>query len=509
MKSPDFEPEEESGGQLEMPLSPVETLSPIRALHRGENSFVGFSKKREDGSFENLFSLQIQELEAMFPAIAQWLIRDAYFTVNGMYRAAPYNTKTTGLPGVWRKESHLKYLNACYVDLDVGRDFGSEFQTLTWRDAAAGIGNLMDAGLLPQSSIFARSGRGVYVFWILHDDKNPELPPRYWPERLALYKKINRAVSKRLIHLAADEGAFDASRVLRVPGTQHSKSGEEAVYFVQHNGDGRPFSYTLSELAQFFGVREMAQSLPTGTREAALEFIDEDEAARSFELERDSHFGRLSGSVGSCPARAKGARILNAKRAQDLITLEQSRGGWPKGKRKKMLTLYASFLRGAGNPRDEVLVSLAVMARNCRPSYPSDANDTGLPQIVAEVFKGGFKRHSNEYLLKALEIKTHEVRALELQTLQTPEVKEEQKPAKGGTRGEQQTARQDFIKSYIERNGVARSSCRVLVEALKNTGIESNPQTVNRDLEALGFKHSKARPKAGRKDAGQLEIPET
>jgi hypothetical protein len=121
------------------------------------------------------------------PSVAQWLAKDAYFTVNGMHRAAPFESRHTGLPAVWRREKCLRYLNACYVDLDVGRDFGTGEECLTWRDAVAVLGNMMDAGQLPQSSIFARSGRGVYVFWALHDEDNQTLPPRYWPERLGMH----------------------------------------------------------------------------------------------------------------------------------------------------------------------------------------------------------------------------------------------------------------------------------------------------------------------------------
>ncbi len=265
----------------ELELTAEETLGPLRALHRGTEGYIGFTASRSGGGFDNLFSLQMSALEAMFPSVAQWLIQDAFFTVNSMHRAAPYNSKLTGLPGVWRKEKFLRYLNACYVDLDVGRDLsgveGSE--ALTWRDASAFVGNLMDSGHLPQCSLFARSGRGVYVFWLLHDEEHPNLPPRYWPEKLALYKKVNQALGDKLRSMAYDTKSFDGARVLRVPGTRHSKSGECAHYFIQSDGRGNPFSYTLGDLAHRVGVQELHVSLPLLTRNLAGERSLEDRPA--------------------------------------------------------------------------------------------------------------------------------------------------------------------------------------------------------------------------------------
>ncbi len=275
--------------QLQFPLPAEEVVGTLRTIHRADDGYICFARKDEEGGMLANFSIQARELEEMFPAIAHWLIKDAFFTVNAMYRTAPFADKT-GLPAAWRKEHHLRYLNACYVDLDVGRG------GLTWRDASAALGNAMDKGLLPQCSLFARSGRGVYVFWLLHDDKDNEQPPRYWPERLTLYKKLNQAIGAKLKHVRWDEKCFDAARVLRVPGTQHS-NGELATYWIQSDAGGRPYSYSLSDLCGFFGVREMAISLPSALRDEADELevgAEIDESARYWDAERDATFGRVT-----------------------------------------------------------------------------------------------------------------------------------------------------------------------------------------------------------------------
>jgi hypothetical protein len=107
-------------------------LGPILTLHASEQEgFVGFCRKPlkptfdRDGKpklFDNLCSIQVKELESMFPAIAHYLVKDSYFTVNQSYRAAPFKSKVTGLPSVWRAEKHLTRLTACYVDIDCGRE---------------------------------------------------------------------------------------------------------------------------------------------------------------------------------------------------------------------------------------------------------------------------------------------------------------------------------------------------------------------------------------------------
>jgi hypothetical protein len=487
---------------LELELSQEKFLEPIRALHRGAGAVVGFTAKGENG-WDNLFAATIEELETMFPFLAKWLVQDAYFTVNSMFAKAPYPSRKTGLPGVLRKEKHLRFLNACYVDLDIGRAHGSDAQRKSQNIAAAELLDLMEAGALPQCSLFARSGRGAYVFWLLRDDADPTSPPRYWPERLTLYKKVNKAICKRLEQLAADERAFDGARVLRVPGTAHGTTGAKAVYSVQYDGSGRLFTYTLSELARLFGVREMDVSLPERARLlASEELVEVDEAARSFGSLNEPE----TAPARSVPARRNGLRALHAKRAQDLVCLEQSRGGWKKGHRKVCLSFYGHFLRGVGlNPR-EVLDAVNSMARNCDPPYPSDTSDTPLAQICREVFSGPYKKHTTANLVKWLAIEGHEARALELHTLLPLDVANERRPPRGGQQAQQKAARLELIADYILRFGMP--SIRTLKVALEARGVVVGRGTVSRDLEELGFKGHASRKSSGRPAKGaQLALP--
>jgi hypothetical protein len=469
-------------------------VGPILALHRGHDGYVGFVRKPtepkvgKDGRpvlFENLFSIKVSELREMFPALAKWLVQDAYFTVNSMSTAARWKNSTTGLPNVLRSEpkfaggrmierGHLRYMNACYVDLDVGReDDPDPDKRMTWRDAAAAAGNMMDAGLLPQASIFARSGRGVYLFWMLRDDHHANMPPRFWPEKLTLYKMVHRAIGQRCKHLAADKAAIDAVRVLRVPGTRHAKTHTHAAYMVQTDAGGRGFTYTLSELAKFFGVPETKTALPEATRQTALV------------VSAPKVYGRQTKLVGSTPNRARGRATLNALRAQDYLVVEQAIGGWPDGCRRKRLTMYAEFLRLAGNAPQTTLPAVLAMAANCRPPYPSPDDTTTVLKIVGDVYlKPKPNRYRNETLCKILRVTPELARSLELKTILPAEVEAEREAERKTEVEAERKARMEFIREYLvtHRQATARGTTNALLAA----GIKTNRETVNRDLNALG-----------------------
>jgi len=484
------------------------TVSTLAAIHRGEGSFIGFARKTATGGFENLFSLELAQLEAMFPALVPWLVKDAYFTVNGMYRAAHYKNRATGLPDVYRKESHLKYLNACYVDLDVGRDVGEPEQLVTWRDAAAHLGNMMDAGELPQASIFARSGRGLYVFWLLHDEDDPSQPVRYWPESIAAYKRLQRFIVRRLEHLAADLKAVDAARVLRVPGTLHGLAQAPAVYQIQKDAQGRSYSYTLRELAAFFSSHSVEVGLPDEARSLAygVDWVEEVEGRDVDGLTQaraGAGYGRAVARPGSAPKRVNGARVVAALRAQDMAALEQWRGGWARGRRRFHLKLYAAFLRGAGVERLQVFEAVRVMASNCRPPYPSDENDTPLEALVGEVFREPFRRDRNASLCKRLGVTPDLARELGLLTIVPDEVAEERTPPPGGQRELEKQARHDFLRAHVTEHGCA--SARRMLEALERAGFEVSRRTVNDDLNALGYATAPTR-RAGRPSPSGVQL---
>lgn len=107
----------------------------------------------------------------------------------------------------WRLVKLLRSLRAVYVDLDDCR---------TIEEAIARC----DDGALPTPSYAVESGRGVHLYWLLEAVPAQALP-------------VWQAIQTRLISvLGADPACADCTRVLRLVGTRHSKTGAEVVGYV-------------------------------------------------------------------------------------------------------------------------------------------------------------------------------------------------------------------------------------------------------------------------------------
>src|SRR5947209_4582380 len=116
---------------------------------------------------------------------------------------------------------------------------------------------MRQAGSIPTPSIVVRSGRGVWLLWLLVDDATG-LPPRSMFLNLRLYRDIERAVQLRLAPLGADPRATDAVRMTRVPGSIHGGTGLPVRYDVQVGPSEQPLHYTLDYLATAFAIPRQA-----------------------------------------------------------------------------------------------------------------------------------------------------------------------------------------------------------------------------------------------------------
>jgi hypothetical protein len=187
---------------------------------------------------------------------------------------------------------------------------------------------------------------------------------------------------------------------------------------------------------------------------------------------------------------------LNRLRAFDLVSLEQSRGGWKQGHRRQTLEIYAEFLRGCSIKPSAARQSVTIMAANCQPPYPTPkSNDVSAASIVRTIYDGTPKKFSDANLVKWLDIKPHEARALDLRSMLPDEVRAERKPPEGGERGAKQEARREFLLDFIQRHGM--KSVRAFKAALAENGLDASPQTINSDLAFMGFA-TVARKRAGR-----------
>jgi hypothetical protein len=471
-------------------------LATLLTIHRGHDDYVGFVRKPDPNNppldrhgkpkaWESLCSIRLSELQTMFPKFVEWLANDSYFTVSAYYKPAPYKNPLTGLPDVWRKEKYLSKLPACYADIDCGRPESEEpGAALTWRQAQHEAELLADSGVIPQPSIMAHSGRGVYLFWLLHDPKDPTKPPDAWPDKILRYKDVNRALGERLRshRLPADPLAHDAARVLRMPGSIHRKALRRVKYVIQLDENGKGFTYTLPELATMLELPPApGGELPEKTRALA----------------QPPQYRKVK-NPGSAPLRSAGPKTLNALRAADLLTIQAWRGGflkrgmkYPDGHsspgRRLMLAIYADFLKGSRENPAAALKALHDMAANMKPPYPSDPPDQDPPieDIIKAAYSRPVRKWKNEKLCKLLGITEEVARSLELQTIRPPAVAHEADLARPH-KSEIIKARRAFAKNYLDL--FLKTSARKLAKAYREAGfIGVSAQTANRDLNAIGY----------------------
>jgi hypothetical protein len=341
---------------------------------------------------------------------------------------------------------------------------------LSWRYAAAAAGEMMDNGDLPQASIIARSGRGLYLLWLLCDAENRRLPVRTLPKaNVALMEACNKELNRRLLHLAADKGAFDSTRLCRIDGSWHSGAQRRVTYleqippdmplgYIQRDETGRHYVYTLAEMATALSIPTSPTALADGTQ--AL-------------LEPSSKWKRgPTKNPGSKPEMAVYRQRLHAKRVDDLLALEQYRvrqtgkGYAQKGTRYpdgfcadvygrcSVLTIYTENLRGSGSDQATALAEVRRMAANCNPPWPDpDKPGESVEEIIRSVYGKPYTRnHSNETLCRRLGITAALAEELHLESIIPPDLKARRK-AETPTRDQYTEMRRAALLELVARDG--------------------------------------------------------
>ena len=128
----------------------------------------------------------------------------------------------------WRNTRNVAALTSCYVDLDT-----YNIPALAGLDAEEILSRAMLAfPWMPVPTMLASSGRGVYFVWVFKEPLSPDALPRW--------QTVEGALVGLLKGLGADAKAKDATRVLRVAGSTHAKTGERVHY--AHISDAVKFS---------------------------------------------------------------------------------------------------------------------------------------------------------------------------------------------------------------------------------------------------------------------------
>lgn len=494
------------------------SLSVIRLIHRGPDGYAPFAAKQA-GEWRELGALSLSALnggqQALFPELFAALERDGYFGLNSSFRRGrgrvvgtrqewqpvPPNHPTFGnaafdFPGAQHlverpvlahahPETHLPYaehslaslrwLNVAHCDVDCYK------AGLSVGDAFGHIVNAQDAGTLPPASLFARSGRGLWAFWLLRDVLNPadgevelhgarhtaETPQRASARALALYCRVQRAIADRLAHLGADMGALDGARFAPVPGTVKTTTDVRVQYMVNFDADGSVISYTLTTLAQALQLELREREHPVV--EAALTTAATGKHA------------------GLSAAGKRGWTALHRYYLRDFEVLLRLRGGgFASGHRHRGLFLYAVVLKRNGMARFDVDARVLDVARRSQPDAGGERiTDAEARAIVRDAFKSRTIPLNAASMFSALEVTDVEASYLQHIRRGAPAA-----PTTTRTTADRLAA----IRAIVARLGTVPST-RTMAAYIKAQGLPGNFTTISRDYQKLGLQPVR---KAGR-----------
>ena len=412
------------------------TLDPILRVHRAQDGYVTFHKMRDDTMVDDC-AVRVKELETLFPQFRAELERDAYFSLNSFYRPN-HGAGIAGLPRAFRKALGARYLNACFTDIDC-HERAFDFGTMVGR-----VFSLQDQNLIPPASIIVRSGRGLWLMWILIDQPGTHLPPTAHAHRRLLWSALQAELGKRLAHLGADRAARDVSRIARVPGSLNSKSQSRVVYIFPASADGNGFAYTMEFLANFLGVSIPAPPVPKN--------------------------GRATARTPASQRAANGYAAAAQYRLEDFQQLRELRGGFQQGTRNNAVFIFAWLLRA--NRFDDATIEkeVARLGRECHP--PLSAAD-----IRKAIGQGKRKRKMTDALLAdKLAATPHEA---ELIPRFSSGVPPDVAPVNATP-----AVRRRIILAIVETAN-RRFSCRDISTLLARRGITATRMTVSRDLKHL------------------------
>lgn len=360
----------------------------------------------------------------------------------------------------------MRWLTACFTDLDVGRA-----DTLTIGQVIGCIIDHQDCGRIPPASMMVRSGRGLWLFWILHDGGGRAV--RAWPESIDAYCRIQRELGERLVYLEADAAARDVSRITRIPGSVHRGTGQRVAYWFQAGADGRGFSYTLENLCHTLGVH--ARKIHPAVRGAC-------DAALS-KRGRKGFAGRLN------------LALLQFE------TLRTLRGGFSEGQRGRACLIYASLLQAVrhmqpADIRDEV----RQLAAECIPPYPQHEADTCARSPI------DISNMRNQTLADWLQVTPTEAELLETWPAASRFTRAGEIDGSGLEllpRADRADCRRRLIQDHVRRSGGHPPTLEAMREQLAALGIHVTLTTIRKDLLALQIPNPRRHHRA---DADQLDL---
>lgn len=273
-----------------------------------------------------------------------------------------------------RRVVNLARVGLMFVDIDPGPITHLDGEQWAMRCLMA----CKDEGV-PAPSIIISSGRGVHMKWLL--DK--PLPRAAMPR----WNHAQKCLVKRFEHIGADAGARDASRVLRLEGTQNQKNDRlcRVVWEDRDANDGELVRHGFDML--FDELAAVPRHIYDEQQEAA-------EAARRERQKRRAGMTLIRG--GKYGLRRLGDKQLAWDRLEDLRTLAGMRADNIEGSRMLFLFWCTNFLALAQPTRANTLHHEArSIAREIAPGWTYQDCDLGTTFQRAKAYAAGEKIEFN------------------------------------------------------------------------------------------------------------------
>ena len=220
---------------------------------------------------------------------------DCYLGANGF----------TWQPGTGRTVSSVTAITGIYVDFD--RYNIPQYASLSCEDFLTAV--LTENPWLPVPSVFVDSGKGCWAFWLF---KRP-LPTQGKYDFLPQWQQLIDYMVSKLARYGADPSCADAARVVRMPGTINTKTGETAK------------AWTIRSHYEF---KELKSAITAEFRR---------DRARQKPAIKVPHMAPAKQKVSSI----RNPHTLARSRMYDLKTLARLRGGKFKDFRKRAAFIYA------------------------------------------------------------------------------------------------------------------------------------------------------------------------
>lgn len=450
---------------------------------RGEGYVIFARKSPIKTGWKHIGALPVTEAAKVYDLLNPADLTDVYFTLNTFYRIGAmqpngfhrvYNKgmcRRTGaaLPGQ-RQEVNLQDLRFLYVDMD----FYHSGQLASWTEAIDLLRQTITATGIPEPSLVADSGRGLYALWMLR-------PHSSHARDVDLYKLLNRTLAARIADYApqlAPDGIYDAARVLRLPGSINGKSDKSVTYSFNSVSPAEPLIYEMEEMAGRLGLcPDVPAPIPAAILKVVMPSTEPPCGYVSTALRRKRQKAGKAGQI------ALGERRL--------IELEKVIAARPirHGFRYKTLLILAATARAAGWSQIATVGLLNAHALKCLPVYPCEANDTPPEALVSLAYATAeVTRHSAVGLAKFFGLSTAECRAMGLSTIYTDEIAQEKAV---GERARKKAVIVDALAVLV----TAEVTLTSLQRGLKlNYDISLSCSQISRYVKGMGISLKRGRP---------------